>query len=74
MTVLRMNIFFLSYRFSKLQKLGISVGDRIFKKSYSKDMTISRKIDGYYRIYHVQEPNGMFPFSFYGDDSVKGSK
>ena len=71
---LKNEYFFLSYRFSKLQKLGISVGDRIFKNSYSKDMTISRKIDGDYRIYHVQEPNGMFPFSFYGDDSVKGSK
>lgn len=65
---------FASYRFTKWDKLGISVGDRVFKNSYSKDMTISRKIDGDYRIYHVQEPNGMFPFSFYGDDSVKGSK
>lgn len=65
---------FASYRFTKWDKLGISVGDRVFKNSYSKDMTISRKIYGDYRIYHVQEPNGMFPFSFYGDDSVKGSK
>ena len=65
---------FASYRFTKWDKLGISVGDRVFKNSYSKDMTISRKIDGDYRICHVQEPNGMFPFSFYGDDSVKGSK
>lgn len=71
---LRCEYSFASYNFTKWDKLGISVGDRVFKNSYSKDMTISRKIDGDYRIYHVQESNGMFPFSFYGDDSVKGSK
>lgn len=57
--------FFLSYRFNRFQKLGISVGDKVFKKSYSRNLTISRKIDDEYKVYHVQEPNGRFPFWFY---------
>lgn len=66
---LRCEYSFASYKFTKWDKLGISVGDRVFKNSYSKDMTVSRRIDGVYKVYHVQEPNGMFSFSFYGDDN-----
>ena len=57
---------FTSYRFSKWEKLGISEGDKVFKDYYSKDMMISRKMKkNGYKIYHIQEPNGMIPFSFY---------
>lgn len=56
---------FASYRFSKWDKLGISEGDKVFKDDHSKDMMISRKKKNVYKIYHIQEPNGMIPFSFY---------
>ncbi len=56
---------FASYRFSKWDKLGISVGDRVFKDHYSENMFISRKIGEIYKVYYVQKPNGMIPFSFY---------
>ena len=58
---------FASYRFNKFDKLGISVGDRIFKDKYSKNMSISRSINDNYKVYYVQKPNGMIPFSFYSN-------
>ena len=57
--------FFASYRFNEFNKLGISVGDKVFKDQYSKNMTISRKINNSYKIYYIQEPNGIIPFLFY---------
>ncbi len=57
--------FFYSYQFDKWHNLGISVGDKIFKDHYSKNMIISRKKNNNYKIYHIQEPNGMILFSFY---------
>lgn len=56
---------FSSYRFSKWDKLGISVGDKVYKDTYSKNMFISRKNRNEYKIYFIQKPNGMIPFSFY---------
>lgn len=56
---------FASYSFTEFEKLGISVGDRVFKDSYSKNMIIYREIKNKYKIYYVREPNGMIPFSFY---------
>jgi len=57
--------FFASYRFNEFDKLVISVGDKVFKDHYSKKMVISRKINDKYEIYHIQQPNGMIPFSLY---------
>lgn len=57
--------FFASYRFNEFDKLGISVGDKVFKDQYSKSLTISRKIKNEYKIYYIQHPNGIIPFSFY---------
>lgn len=57
--------FFASYRFNEFDKLGISVGDKVFKDHYSKDLAISRKIKNEYKIYYMQQPNGIIPFLFY---------
>ncbi|WP_194139671.1 hypothetical protein [Flavobacterium hungaricum] len=57
--------FFASYRFNEFDKLGISVGDKVFKDHYSKKLIISRKINDKYKIYHIQQPNGLIPFSLY---------
>ena len=57
--------FFTSYRFNEFDKLGILVGDKVFKDRYSKNLTISRKINNTYKIYYIQEPNGMIPVLFY---------
>lgn len=59
------NYSFASYRFNKFDKLGISVGDKVFKDMNSKCLTIRRKIKNKYKIYYVQQPNGLIPFSFY---------
>lgn len=56
---------FASYNFTEFDKLGISVGDRVFKDRYSKNMTISRKIKNEYKVICIQEPNGMIPYLFY---------
>ncbi len=56
---------FASYNFNKFDKLGISIGDKVFKDHYSKNMIISRKIENKYKVYYIQKPNGMIPFSFY---------
>lgn len=57
--------FFASYRFNEFDKLGISLGDKIFKDRYSKNLIISRKVNNKYKIYYTQQPNGMVPYSFY---------
>ncbi|MBF4507667.1 hypothetical protein IRZ83_13405 [Flavobacterium sp. JLP] len=57
--------FFTNYRFNEFDKLGISVGDKIFKDQYSESLTISRKIKNKYKIYYIQQPNGLIPFTFY---------
>lgn len=56
---------FAGYRFSKFYKLGISIGDKVYKDFKSKDMIFSREIEDKYKVYYIQEPNGMIPFSFY---------
>ncbi|RED26114.1 hypothetical protein BD847_0020 [Flavobacterium cutihirudinis] len=56
---------FASYNFTEFDKLGISVGDRVFKDSYSKNMTINRKMKNEYKTYYIQKPNGMIPFLLY---------
>jgi hypothetical protein len=57
--------YFASYRFNEWDKLEILIGDRVFKDSYSKNMTISRKVENEYKVIYTQKPNGMIPFSFY---------
>jgi len=54
-----------SYRFNEWDKLEILIGDRVFKDSYLKNMTISRKVENEYKVIYTQKPNGMIPFSFY---------
>lgn len=58
---------FASYRFTKWDNLGILNGDKVVKNRYSKKMILSRKeVEGNkYKIYHIQEPNGLIPYSFY---------
>jgi hypothetical protein len=56
---------FVSHRFSKHFKLGISTGDKIFKDYHSKYMIIYRQVNNKYQIYYIQKPNGQIPFSFY---------
>lgn len=56
---------FASYRFNKFYNLEISVGDKVYKDQYSKSLTISRKIKNEYKVYYIQQPNGIIPFSFY---------
>ncbi|KLT70509.1 hypothetical protein [Flavobacterium sp. ABG] len=57
--------FFASYIFNEFDKLGISIGDKVSKDQYSKSLTISRRINDKYKIYYIQQPNGIIPFSFY---------
>jgi len=56
---------FSCYQLNKNDSLGISTGDKIFKDRYSKNMIVYRQINNKYRIYYIQEPNGLVPFSFY---------
>ncbi|KOS06152.1 hypothetical protein AM493_08985 [Flavobacterium akiainvivens] len=56
---------FASFTFNKHDKLGISVGDKVFKDYKSKNMIFSRETEDKYSVYYIQKPNGMVPFSFY---------
>lgn len=56
---------FASFSFNEHDKLGIQVGDKVFKDYKSKDMIFSREIEDTYSVYYIQESNGMVPFSFY---------
>jgi hypothetical protein len=57
--------FFTSYNFTVFDKLGIEIGDKVFKDYHSEDMIFSRMKDGKYKVYYVQKPNGLFPYSLY---------
>lgn len=56
---------FSSYSFIVYDKLGIETGDKVFKDYHSEDMIFSRIEHGKYKVYYVQKPNGLFPYSFY---------
>jgi hypothetical protein len=56
---------FSSYSFIVFDKLGIETGDKVFKDYHSEDMIFSRMKDGKYKMYYVQKPNGLFPYSLY---------